>query len=99
SFYAAAPLFAASVEVQALRSADRFKAVVDHLKPRRIVRGLPDVMSTPGGGRLAQVKQTKSKVEVTIDRKATPDFAAFVLEHLPALYEAHRAKHQLKQGI
>jgi ParB family chromosome partitioning protein len=55
-------------------------------------------MSTPDGDRLAQVTQSKSKLEITIDRKATPDFAAFVLEHLPALYQAHRAKHQQKQG-
>lgn len=90
--------FAASIEMQALPSADRFKAVVDHLKPRRIARGLPDVMSTPDGDRLAQVTQSKSKVEITIDRKATPDFVVFVLEHLPALYQEHRAKHQRKQG-
>ncbi|ANV25412.1 MULTISPECIES: plasmid partitioning protein RepB [Hyphomicrobiales] len=90
--------FAASAEVQTLPSADRFKALIGHLKPRRIARGLPDVMSTPDGDRLAQVTQSKSKLEITIDRKATPDFAAFVLEHLPALYQAHRAKHQQKQG-
>lgn len=93
-----ATLFAASEEIQALPSTDRFKAVIGYLKPRRVARGLPDVMSTPDGDRLAQVKQSKSKLEIMIDRKATPDFAAFVLEHLPALYEAHRAKHQRKQG-
>jgi len=90
--------FATSTEVQMLPSADRFKAVIGHLKPRRIARGLPDVMSTPDGDRLAQVTQSKSKLEIMIDKKATPDFAAFVLEHLPALYQEHRAKHQLKQG-
>ncbi|WP_085033003.1 plasmid partitioning protein RepB [Ensifer aridi] len=90
--------FATSKEVQILPSADRFKAVLGHLKPRRIARGLPDVMSTPDGDRLAQVTQSKSKLEITIDRKATPDFAAFVLEHLPALYQEHRAKIQRKQG-
>jgi ParB family chromosome partitioning protein len=93
-----AAIYAASKEVQALPSADRFKAVIAHLKPRRIPRGLPEVMSTPDGDRLAQVSQSKAKLEITIDRKATPDFAAFVLEHLPALYQAHRAKHQRKQG-
>ncbi|AIC30126.1 plasmid partitioning protein RepB 2 (plasmid) [Rhizobium etli bv. mimosae str. IE4771] len=90
--------YAVSEEVQALPSADRFKALIDHLKPPRIARGLPDVMSTPDGDRLAQVTQSKSKLEITIDRKATPDFATFVLEHLPALYQEHRAKNQRKQG-
>ncbi len=93
-----AALYATTQEVQALPSADRFKAIIAHLKPGRIARGLPEVMSTPDGDRLAQVTQSKTKLEITIDRKATPDFAAFVLEHLPALYQAHRAKHQRKQG-
>lgn len=90
--------FATSTEVQALSSADRFKALMGHLKPRRVARGLPDVLSTPDGDRLAQVTQSKSKLEITIDRKATPDFAAFVLEHLPTLYQEHRVRIERKQG-
>lgn len=90
--------FAASQDVQALPSADRFKALMGHLKPRRLTRGLPDVLSTPDGLRLAQVAKSKSKLEITIDRKAMPEFAAFVLEHLPALYQEHRAKTERKQG-
>lgn len=90
--------FAMSSEVQALPSAERFKATIDHLKPRRVSRGLPDVMSTPKGDRLAQVTQSKAKLEITIDKKATPEFAAFVLEQLPALYQAHRESIQRKQG-
>lgn len=89
---------AMSVEVQALPSADRFKSVVVSLKPGPAARGLPDVMSTPDGARIAQVTQSKAKLEVIIDKKATPDFAAFVLEQLPALYQAHRDKIQGKQG-
>ncbi|KQV65152.1 plasmid partitioning protein RepB [Rhizobium sp. Root1220] len=88
--------YAASEEVQALPSADRFKAVIGQLKPRRTARGLPQVMSTSDGKRLATVTQSKAKLEITIDRKATPDFAAFVLEHLPALYQEHRDKDQRK---
>jgi ParB family chromosome partitioning protein len=90
--------FATSSEVQTLPSADRFKSVFAHLEPRRVVRALPQVMSTPDGDRLAQVAQSKSKLEITIDRKATPDFAAFVLERLPALYQEHRAKTERNQG-
>jgi ParB family chromosome partitioning protein len=90
--------FATSTEVQTLSSADRFKALMGHLKPQRVARGLPDVLSTPDGDRLAQVTQSKSKLEITIDRKATPDFAAFVLEHLPTLYQEHRVRIERKQG-
>ena len=90
--------YARSDEVQMLSSADRFKVVMTSLKPRRIARGLPEVLSTPDGDRLAQVTHSKSKLEITIDRKATPDFAAFVIDQLPALYQAHRAQYQSKQG-
>ncbi|MBB5262775.1 ParB family chromosome partitioning protein [Rhizobium leguminosarum] len=86
-----------SSELQSLQSAERFKALIAYLKPRGLERGLPEVMSSPAGERLAQVKQSKAKVEIMIDRKAMPDFAAFVLEQLPALYEAHRAKQKQKK--
>ena len=90
--------YAISDEVQALPSADRFKAIIANLKPSRITRGLPAVMSTPDGTRIAQVTQSKAKLEITIDRKATPDFATFVLEQVPALYQAYHATNQRKQG-
>jgi ParB family chromosome partitioning protein len=79
-------------------SAERFRAVMEKLKPARAARGLPAVMSTPDGDRLAAVMQSKSKLEITIDRKATPDFATFVLEQLPALYQEHRARDHRKSG-
>lgn len=87
-----------STGVQALPSAERFKSVVAHLKPQRIARGLPQVMSAPNGDRLAQVTQSKVKLEIVIDKKATPDFATFVLNRLPALYEEHRVKNKRKNG-
>ena len=90
--------FAESDKIQALPSADRFKAVLAKLKPARTVRGIPEVMSTPNGIRLARFVRSKTKLEITIDKKETPDFAAFVLEQLPKLYEAHRVKSQQKHG-
>ncbi|OJF97422.1 plasmid partitioning protein RepB [Pararhizobium antarcticum] len=90
--------FALADTVQALPSAERFKALVAKLRPPAVARGLAQVMATPDGHRLAQVTHSKSKLELTIDKKATPDFAAFVIEHLPALYQAHRAQTQQKQG-
>ena len=90
--------YAISENVQTQPSADRFKAVIAHLKPGRVARKLPEVMVTPSGDRLAQVTQSKSKLEIMIDKKATPDFAAFVLEQLPALYQSHCTKRQRKQG-
>lgn len=89
---------ARSEKIQALPSAERFKAAIDRLKPSRAARGLPGIMSTPEGDRLAQVSESKTKLEITIDKKATPDFAAFLLEQVPALFQAYRADHQRKQG-
>lgn len=90
--------YAMSEEIQELPSADRFKSVIAKLRPSRAPRGLPEVMSTSDGSRLAQVSQSKTKLEITIDKKATPEFAAFVLEQLPSLYQAYRANSQRKQG-
>lgn len=80
-----------------LPSEERFKQTLADLKPHRVERGAPDVMSTSTGDRLAQVKSSKSKLEILIDKKATPEFAAFVLNELPALFEAHRAGTQRKK--
>lgn len=88
--------YAMSDEVQALPSADRFKSIVASLRPTRTARGLPAVMSTPDGTRIAEVTQSKAKLEITIDRKAAPDFATFVLEQVPALYQAYHAANQRK---
>lgn len=86
-----------ALSLRGLPSQDRFKDTLAHLKPRRIERGIPDVLAALDGQRLAQVKQSKTKVELTIDRKATPDFAAFVLEQLPTLYADYRARQHAKK--
>lgn len=82
-----------------LPSEERFKQTLAYLKPSRPERGVPDVLSTPGGSRLAQIKNSRWKLDITIDKKATPDFAAFVIEQLPALYEAHKANIANKKDI
>ena len=90
--------YAVSKEVQSLPSADRFKAVVAKLKPARTARGIPEVLATPDGDRLAQVSKSKRKLEIIIDRKTTPEFAAFVLEQLPRLFQEYRAEAKTKHG-
>jgi ParB family chromosome partitioning protein len=90
--------YAVSWEVQSLPSADRFKAVVAKLKPARTARGIPDVLATPDGDRLAQVIKSKSRLEIIIDRKAKPDFAAFVLEQLPKLFQEYHSESKMKHG-
>lgn len=83
----------------ALPSEERFKRVIAYLKPPRLQRGIPEILSTSTGNRLAQVKNTKSKLEIMIDKKAAPNFAAFVLEHLPALFEAHELRDHKEKEV
>lgn len=90
-------VFARSLDT--LPSEERFKRVLAGLKPCRVERGVPEVMSTSQGNRLAQVKNSKVKLEIVIDKKATPDFAAFVIEQLPALFEAHQTGNLIKKEV
>lgn len=89
--------FASSKEIQDLPSPERFKAVLA-LKGKKPSRALPQLLSTSTGARLAQFTQNKIKLDISIDKRVTPGFAAFVLEHLPALYEEHLAKQKPKAG-
>lgn len=89
--------YARSTDIQGLPSPERFKAVLA-MKPRRVARSLPDILSNSAGERLATVTQSKSKLEISIDRKASADFAAFILQEVPALFEEHLAKRKLKTG-
>lgn len=88
---------ALSEEMQAMSSQDRFKALILVLKPRRIVRGLPEVLSTSSGQRLGHVKQSKTKLEITVDRKEAAEFAAFLLNDVVALFEERRANNVQKK--
>lgn len=88
---------AQSEEMQAMSSQERFKALLLALKPRRIVRGLPEVLSTSSGRRLGHVKQSKTKLEITVDRKEAAEFAAFLLNDAVALFEESRANNVQKK--
>ncbi|MFB9948653.1 plasmid partitioning protein RepB [Rhizobium puerariae] len=83
--------FLADAEISELASEERFKALLEHLKPRPR-KAKPDIWSTRAGTRLAKVTQNDAKVEITIDRKEAPEFAAFVLDRLQTLFEEHRSK-------
>ncbi len=90
--------YARSEVVQHLGSENRFKAVVTHLKPRRAAKGAPGILASPSGVRLAEIRNSKSKLEITVDKKLSPAFAAFILEKLPKLFEEHLADDQQNNG-
>ncbi|NTG29975.1 plasmid partitioning protein RepB [Agrobacterium rhizogenes] len=83
--------FLGAVEIQALASEERFKALLANLKPRP-KKAKTDVWSTQSGGRLAKVTHNDTKIEVVIDRKEAPEFASFVLDRLQSLFEEYRSK-------
>lgn len=92
--------YSLSPAVQALPSEERFKAVVKEIKPRGAPTEPANDWGTPNGLHLGQLKATKSKLDISIDRNASPEFASFVLERLPALFDEFRSKQsdQLKDG-
>lgn len=96
--HAAALEWVTSDAVQAIPHQDRFKAVMTHLKPPRVARGANSVLAAPDGQRLAEYRNTKARLEIVVDKKGAADFAAFVLEKLPALYQEHRAANERSNG-
>ncbi|WP_064696191.1 plasmid partitioning protein RepB [Rhizobium aegyptiacum] len=86
----AANIFLATAEAKALPSEARFKSLVLHLKPQSTPVSA-DVWTTDSGKRLAKVLSTDGKLEIAIDRKEAPEFAALVLETLEGLYRKHRS--------
>lgn len=86
-----AVVFLGAAEMQTLASEERFKSLLAHLKPRP-KKAKADIWSTRAGARLAKVTHNDAKVEIVIDRKEAPEFAAFVLDRLQSLFEEHRSK-------
>lgn len=83
--------FLATPDARELSSADRCKVMLAAMRPLEN-RPKADVWTDEDGTKLARVTQDAAKVEIVIDRKRSPDFAAFVLERLPALFEDYRSK-------
>jgi len=81
----------AEPDIQALPSEERFKTVLRKIKPRKAAQPADD-WETPKGHLLGQIKTSKSKLDISIDRKASPEFAAFVLERLPQLFDDFQSK-------
>lgn len=77
--------------IEHMESEDRFKMLLESLKPK-VEPKKAGVLSSGSGQRLAKIVQTDRKIDISIDRREAPEFATFVLEHLQALFEEHRSK-------
>ncbi|MDS7594553.1 plasmid partitioning protein RepB [Agrobacterium tumefaciens] len=87
----AARAYVQDPSVAALPSEERFKSLLDFLKPKAQAKKA-GVWSSESGGRLAKIVESDRKVEISIDRKEAPEFADFVLEHLQTLFAEHQSK-------
>ncbi|MCI9867495.1 plasmid partitioning protein RepB [Rhizobium skierniewicense] len=77
--------------VASLPSEERFKSILEFLKPKPEPKKT-GVLSSMTGQKLAKIVETEQRVDISIDRRQAPEFADFVLEHLQALFEEHRTK-------
>ena len=82
-----------SDQTKQMKSTDRFKHLLSCLKPQ-IENKQVDVWTSSNGQKLAKVMFDSDKLSVVINRKISPEFANFVLEKLPELYEKYEKENK-----
>ena len=78
-------------EARSMGSKERFKAVLSLLRPEE-GKAQSEILTGENGSRLGRLSYDASRVELVVDRRQAPDFAAFVMEQLPTLFEEYRSK-------
>lgn len=71
-----------------LPSKERFEALLKGISEHSPT-GSETVPVSYAGREIGRISETKQRVTLTVDRKASPEFAAFVLRELPRLFELH----------
>lgn len=80
---------AAETSFRDLTSKERFEALFKGLAEQS--RSESDAVSISHAGReVGRISETKQRVTLMVDRKTSPEFAAFVLNELPRLFELHQ---------
>lgn len=79
---------ASTPEFNALPSKDRFDAVAKTLKDTPLTRDAEPLISH-AGDEIGRLTQSKQKITLTVDRRASPEFAKFVANELPRLFEEY----------
>lgn len=72
----------------AFPSKERFDAVAKALKDTPLTKN-DDQLLSHSGDELGRLTQSKQKITLTVDRRASPDFAKFVTNELPRLFEEY----------
>lgn len=73
-----------------LSSTERLQAILAALKPVR--QSDRDVLRSESGDELGQIVKSTRKITISIDRKASPEFAEFVIEQMPRLAKEYRQR-------
>ena len=71
-----------------MSSKERFDALLKGLSDQTSANG-NTVSVSHAGHEVGRLSETKQRITLTVDRKASPEFAAFVLNELPRLFELH----------
>lgn len=80
---------AAEASFGKLASKERFGALFEGLSEKSPSHG--DATAVSHAGReVGRIAETKQRVTLTVDRKVSPEFASFVLNELPRLFELHQ---------
>ena len=82
---------AASPEIQAADSDQRFRRIYASIKPRG-ERTRFESWTTADGAKFAKIVQNSEKISVTINRAIVPEFSDFLLERLQSLYEEFKSR-------
>lgn len=89
---------ASNPRFNALPSKERFDAVAKALKGTPLTKNAEQLLSH-SGDELGRLTQSKQKITLTVDRRASPDFAKFVTNELPRLFEEYlQSSQQARQG-
>lgn len=75
-----------------LSSKERFEALLKGLTAHSPTDGNAVAISY-AGREVGRISETKQRVTLTVDRKASPEFAVFILRELPRLFELHKKQH------
>lgn len=76
-----------------LPSKDRFETLLKSLSDQMPFRS--DTVAVSHAGReVGRISETRQRLTLTVDRRSSPEFASFILNELPRLFELHQKQRQ-----
>lgn len=78
-------------EFEVASSDERFALILEVFKPRRVYATAANVFSY-GGQNIAKTSESEKRIQFVIDRKKSPEFAAFFMEKIEVIFKEFEAK-------